>query len=373
MIYYYENEELKFPFVVTIFALLNFGLFCSYYMFVPFAYSALWIYFCIDSKKKNKKIICKSNVILLTVTLLIPFALGYLYHLAPGLYNIFNTSFKGALAYTASHTSNLLNNTFPSYGYIYVNFYSNTILLIPLIVYYLSKKLEEKKLISFDTMVLTFLVIFILILIFGAIIEKVSIYFIMKNYYGLWLMLIFMNFMGLMYLYEKNKKIPFILVGIYVLIIMLNLIFIDAPLGKGPLNENENITNVVEIFGVNKTILLDREVDYNKDELEILKYAKENLDFENSKIEIIGDPEQLFWEYSLLRYINEEDFTKNKSIDGQTKLTLKAMKAYQKIGKVDYMIYLNRSYYFNLSKDKIIGSGELIYENDAGGIIKYNK
>lgn len=370
MVYYFENGEFKFPYYVIIFALLNFELFCSYYMFVPFAYSALWIYFCIYSKKHNKKILIRNNILLLAITLLIPFGLGYIYHLAPGIYNIFKMDTAEALENAADRTAFLAGSGFTAYGYIYVNFYSNFILLLPLSIYYLYKKVKEKNLITFDVILTLFLVLFIELLIFGLLFEKVSVYYIMKNYYALWIFMLYMNFRGMMYIYERNKKIPFIIVTGYILLIVFNLIFTHAPLGKGPLNENENIFNFVEIYGVNKTIIVDREEDYNLKEIEILKYVRDNLDLENSKIEFMGDSEQLLWEYALLKYVNYDELF-DVCFHGQTRLAIKAMTAHEKIGKVDYMVYFNKSYYFNQAKDKVFENGEIIFENEAGGIIEY--
>ena len=341
-------------------------------MFVPFAYPALWIYFCIYSKKQNKKILCKKNITLLGVTLLIPFVLGYIYHLAPGIYNIFDMDAIQALKNASKQSAYLSGRGLAVYGYIYVNFYSNMILLLPLTVYYLYKKIKENKIITYDTLFLLFLILFIILFIVGITFDKVSPYYTMKNYYALWLCLMYMNGRGLMYIYEKNKKTPFLVLSIYILLILFNLIFTYVPLGKGPFNENEKLFNFVDIYGVNKTIILHREEDYNLKEIEILKYAKQNLDFENSTIEIMGDTEQLLWSYPLLRYANYDELFKTYTY-GQTRLELKAITAHEKIGKVDYMIYFNRSYYFKKAKDMIFDNGEIVYENEAGGIIKYNK
>ncbi len=374
MIYYFEKEELKFLFFVIIFALLSFEVFCSYYMFVPFTYSALWIYFCIYSKKKNGKIFCKKNIIMLTVTLLLPFLLGYIYHLAPKLYNIFapNNNFEDILG----HSSNILNNHFILYGYIYVNYYSNALLLIPLVIYYIYRKIKEKEFLCFDTIFLTFLLLFIGVLAIGLKLEKVSEYFLMKNYYALWLIMIYINFKALMYIFEKDIIKPYIIIGAYIFLIVINLIIIDAPLGKGPGNPNENIANFMEIFGVNKTIIKEREIDYNLEEIEILKYIKNNLDLENDEVEFIANPEQIFWEYGLLNYINcDEEFKTFKGSE-QDKMTKKAQTAYKKIEKVDYMIYFKRCYYYQNAKDilekVLFENGEIIFENNAGGIVKYN-
>lgn len=194
----------------------------------------------------------------------------------------------------------------------------------------------------------------------------------MKNYYALWLVLIYISFKTIMYIFEKDKAKACIMVGFYIFLIMLNLIFIDAPLGKGPGNPNENISNLVEIFGVNKTIISTGEIDYNKDEIKILEYVKENLDLSNDKIEFLAEPEQIFWEYGMLDYINYDTFFEEPSYSGQDKLTLKAMYAYQKIGRVDYIVYFNRSFYYNeLDEKKFLESGQIVFENEAGGIIKY--
>ena len=336
-------------------------------------YSALWIYFCVYSKKNYKKIICKKNITILSVTLLIPFILGYIYHLAPGIYNILNTTRYEAVMDSKYYASNIVNNTFKLYGYIYVNYYSNILVLIPFILYYIYKKIKEKKVLSFDTILLVFITAYIGILLTGLKLELVSEYFLMKNYYALWVLVIYMAFRGIMYIFEKKEIIASIIVTGYAMTIIISLMITNVPLGKGPGNENENILSITEVFGVNKTIIKYREIDYELEEIELLRYAKENFDLENDKIEIMGDSEQLFWAYSLLRYVNHDKILENKDYDGQTRLTLKAEKAYQKIGKVDYMIYFNRSSYYKESEDKILNNGEIIFENDLGGIIKYNK
>ena len=83
IIYLIGKDAINKNWYIIILFLLNFGLFCSYYMFVPFVYPSEWIYLCIISYKKDKKILTKSNIFILTITLLVPFFLGYIYHLAP--------------------------------------------------------------------------------------------------------------------------------------------------------------------------------------------------------------------------------------------------------------------------------------------------
>jgi len=87
MVSYYKNKEIGFKQSVLIFFLLNFELFCAYYMFVPFMYSALFIYFCIHHYRNSRKLVSKKLIIILLVTLIIPFILGYIYHLKPEYYS----------------------------------------------------------------------------------------------------------------------------------------------------------------------------------------------------------------------------------------------------------------------------------------------
>ena len=305
MISYVEEENLKFGYILLIFALLNFGVFCSYYLFVPFVYSALWIYFSAYSKKVNKKIICKKNIIILSVTLLLPFFLGFIYHLMPNIYNIFNLDALEAMSRSLDYSSNILKNSFKLEGYIYTNFYSNMIPLIPLAIYYVIQKIKKKEIFSFEIILLTFLILHMLLLFIGVKLELVSNYFLMKNYYALWIVLFYINFRSINNIFEKDKAKAGIMLGVYIFIIGINLIFIKMPLNHD--SKNESIVNIAEVFGVNKTMIIDRKEDLNPKEIEILKYAKENLNFDENIVEFLGEDEQIYWIYSMLRYINYEE------------------------------------------------------------------
>lgn len=381
MIYYFEKEELKFNFYLIIFALLNFGLFCSYYMFVPFIYSALWIYFCIHSHEgETKKGLLKfilprkddsNSILLLSITLLVPFILGFIYHLMPELYGIFYSEPKTAIKKSLDYSSYILSHSFKLNGYIYVNYYSDIILFVPLAVYYIYKKIKEKEWNKFEILALVTLIIFIIVLFICVKLGKVSEYFLMKNYFVLWLILIYMNFKSLMNVFEKDKIIPSLILGSYVFIVAINLIFVNMPLNHD--NVNENLLNVAEIFGVNKTMILDRPKDVNFDEIEILKYARDNLDFLYGDIEVLGEDEQTYWVYVLLRYVNyDEELDEYGSLyGGQEKLFMKYLNSMKKIGKVDYMIYFKRCEFYEKAKDKLFENAEILYENDAGGIVRY--
>ena len=177
LVWYYENDILKFTYIVVMFGLLNFGLFFSYYMFIPFMYPGLWIYFCMKNYSKTKKIITRDLIILLLLTLLLPFVLGYIYHLAPKVYAIIiNQNLDTSKIW--EFTNYIAGEGFAVDGDIYVNLYSNMIPLLPLTVYMLIKEIKNQKLknSNFLGLILLFSVLFIEILLIGNKLGRISLY-----------------------------------------------------------------------------------------------------------------------------------------------------------------------------------------------------
>ncbi len=363
MVYYFKNQQLKFSYSVLIFALLNFGIFSAYYMFVPFLYSALWIYFCICSYERDKSIFTKKNIILLITTLLIPFFLGFIYHLAPEIYGvIINQNLNAETIF--NYSSSLVGKGFATYGYIYVNLYSNMLLLLPIPIYLAIKKWKDNK---FALMNMIFCIAFIELLLFGFTLGKVSIYYLSKNYFALWFILFYLNYKGLVEIYKKYPKVSFGIVGFYIILIVLNLLFVNTTLENRELNPNERPTTLVEVFGANKTILKYKKTDFYLEELELLKYLKDNISYDN-KVEIIGDMEQGYWAYTLTRYLNNKDNIYTGK--GQNGLTMKMLNAKNDIENADYIIYFNRTDYYKLLKQRIHELGNIVFENNSGGIVK---
>ncbi len=363
LVYYFKHKELKNIYLIILFMLLNFGVFSAYFMFVPFLYPSLWLYFCIENYNRDKSIFTKRNIVLLITTLLIPFFLGFIYHIAPEVYSIIidrtidpNKVFN--------YSSHLVEKGFATYGYIYVNLYSNMLLLLPIPIYLTIKKWKENK---FSSMNMILCIAFIELLLVGFLFGKVSIYYLSKNYFALWFILFYMNYKGLVEIYKKYPKVSFGLVGFYSLLIILNLLFVDTTLENEELNENERPTTVVEVFGANKTIFKEKVTDFYKEELDILKYFKENISYDN-RVELVGDMEQGYWGYTLTQYVNNKDGSITGK--GQNGLTKKMLKVKQDIFDADYIIYFNRTARYKSLKDKIMQMGDIVFENEYGGIIK---
>lgn len=360
MVYHYQNSQIKNIFSLIIFFLLNFTLFISYYMFVPFTYSALWIYFCINSYQNKNTIFCKQNIVFLTITLLLPFLFGYIYCLEQSVYNILGNEIDPSLIF--KYSERVVTSSFKVDGYIYVNVYSNMLLLLPIPMYYLWKKWKENK---FETLLLLFNIGYIILLLIAYKLEKVSMYYLSKNYFTLWLILFYINYKGLIYLYEKNKLYPIVTVSTYGIVVIENLILGYTPMENKVTNENENLTTVAEIFNVNKTILTQKPFDYYPEELEILRYARDNLD-KSKAIEILCDPEQALWAYPMLEYVNDDKETR-----GDKKLLEKLLEFDRAIDNADYVIYMKNRIFYKFYEDKLFEKGEVIYSTNWGGIVKY--
>ena len=191
LVYYHQNKILNNKFFIVLMFLLNFGLFSAYYMFVPFMYPALWIYFCIENYSRNKKIITKELIIVLITTLLIPFVLGYIYHLAPEIYSVFING--GRIEKPLELSEYLVSSGLAVDGYIYINLYSNMLLLLPLPIYLFIKDAKDNKLKNntFIALAVVLCMAFIGVLLIGNKFEKVSLYYLSKNYFALWILLLY--------------------------------------------------------------------------------------------------------------------------------------------------------------------------------------
>lgn len=313
MVYYCENNIFKLPYIFLIFGLLNFGLFCSYYMFIPFVYPTLWIYFYIKNYQKTKKIICKETIILWIVTLLIPFILGYIYHLEPSTYAIIINQFSNIENIT-NYASHLINSGLMLDGFIYINLYSNMLLLLPLPIYLFIKGAKKNKLKDnqFFALILFLVILFIEILLIANKLGKVSIYYLSKNYFAIWIILAFINYKALIDIYESGYKyLSRLFIYAYILLMIICTIFSNVEIVESTTNNDENLLSVMEIFGANKTLLKNRTSEYNQKELEIITYAKENLDF-NNRIEVAADHRTYYWSYVLLGYTDNDELFKSE-------------------------------------------------------------
>lgn len=363
---FYTSKEINLKEIIVILFLLNFQLFHSYYQFVPYIYSALFIYICFVNYKDDKKIFTKKNIITLLVTLIIPFILGYLYYMAQGIYNLsFLDSSIGEKIEDSIRVQKGLISSFDIPGYVYNNLYSNIIILLPLVVFVIIKEIREKKSIDFSSIAIIFALGYIILLFIGNILDYISEYYVTKNYFALWALLWYINFKGLYYLYEKKKLVPYLIISTYIIVLIISNFGFNIKDTSNKLNDY-SFKGISEIYNVNIALTFRAGIDFYDREIELMKYASDNLD-KSLKIELLGTEQQIIWSYKLLDYyyqypeMGEEWF--------QKKLTYKYNNN-EIIENADYVICFYRtSFYRNFDKS-LLDNKEIIYENSFGKIIK---
>lgn len=327
--------------------LLCFELFFSYYLFAPPVYAAIFVYYVFYFHKTQGKWISKTMLICTLITLVIPTIMGFCYHVLPGML------VEGQLQ---------VSEVIQMEGYIYRNLYSNVILFLPFVIYYF---VREKKL-QFDVIGVVILLIYMCVLYIGIFKLHISTYYFFKTYFALWLLILYLFFKGACYLNEHTKYgnvIISVYIGIYVLLMVVSFFTSDVKITKETLNRNEKITDVMDIYGINKTVLFRIATDYTYEELEILNYVKENkLPLANNNTLLIANQRQEYWFFAILQYRYKENLnyaTTTKHIEKWNN------------GTYEYLIYFNRSEYYNEYKDRIdFSDSDVIFENESGAIIK---
>jgi len=355
---YYTNKEIRLKHICGILFLLNFMLFHAYFQFVPYMYAGLFIYICLFNYREEKRIFTKKNILTLIVTLIIPFILGFIYYMAQDLYNL---NFNGLIKNSIERQTGLLNG-FSTDGYVYNNLYSNIILLLPMVIYV---AIKERKNIDFSTVAVVFTIGYIVLLLVRFYQGEASNYYVTKNYFALWVILWYIVFKGLVYLYEKKKMIPYIVLVVYIAILAFAYIkFYNTPI-KNTL-ENYKPVSVAEIYISNKVMIKQTACDYHIYELQLMEYVKNNLD-KDKKIEMLGSEQQILWVYPLLDYYYY--YPEMENFWFQHKLTYKHGNK-EIIENADYIICLYRSNFYNEYDESLLENKEVLYENVFGKVIK---
>lgn len=326
--------------------LLCFELFFSYYLFVPPIYAALFIYYILHFYKQKGKWINKEMIMYIMITLLMPAIMGFCYHVLPGMLS----------------TSQLqVDKVIQTEGYIYRNLYSNILLFIPFAIYYLIK---EKKL-QFDMISIVIWILYMCVLYLSIFKLNVSAYYFFKTYFVLWQFAIYLCFRGVCYINEKKygKILTTTYIGFYVLLMIVSFFTSNVEITKSKFNKDEKITDVMDIFGINKTVLFRVETDYTTEELEILKYIKENnIPMKNNNTVLIANQRQEFWFWAMLKY---------RFKDNLEYATLPSHVELWNNGTYEYLVYFNRSEYYKMYQKSLKLEGrEIIFQNESGAILK---
>lgn len=278
-----ERENLSFDYILIAMFLLNFGLILSYALFCPFIYLAEFIYYVYKYTKHKNKI----KLFLLTlITLILPGIIGLTYLILPALGKV-----GGYIAQE---------------GWLYKNIWSNFILFIPFTIHYIYINIKSKRL-TFDNIIFIILLVYMIILFIGTKMEKCSEYYFYKNYYVLWIIIIYSNIIGMIeFAKEKNGKfVSIVYTIIYLLIFGISLYYNKTYISW---KTNDSLNNTMEIFTFNKTMIEAKDVQFMKyDELQLLKEMENIIEDKWQKennILLVIDPNEERWIQSLTGYIN---------------------------------------------------------------------
>lgn len=327
-------------------------MFFSYYLFVPVVYGALLLYYILQFKKQTGKIINKDMIWFTILTLIAPFCIGMIYHVLPGIISTEQVQVQKLVQVE---------------GYIYRNLLSNFVLLIPFTLYYFYDKIVEKNLSHIDIFTLL-LIMYMLALYIGTIFFNISTYYFFKNYFVMWLVAWYLSFKGIAKLCENKKKcgkyISTIFIVTYIAILIYSFFNVNVEINKKKFNPDEKITDVMDIYGINKTVTFKVDEEFTQEEMKLLEFAKENMKLENKNTLLLANQRQEFWIWTILKYRYKDNLnyvTSEKYINRWNK------KEYE------YLIYFTKSTNYIKYKDIVdFKDAEVLYKNNSGSILKNN-
>ncbi len=175
----FSEDEISKKVAIPLIGLLSFGLIFSYCLFVPAIFAAICIYVFLKELKSEKKYlkIFGKYTLIITGMLVVITACGIGYLFIPTFFIEGQTDLVSALKID---------------GQIYSETYKDFIAYIPIAVLYvfdLFKRIKERKIKYFDVFAVI-MIGYLLLLIVGVHIEKVALYYMFKNYFIVWMVVL---------------------------------------------------------------------------------------------------------------------------------------------------------------------------------------
>lgn len=258
--------------------LLIFNVYFGYYLFVPYTYSSVFLYICYIMYKR-KLLFTKYTVLTLSVLLLVPFTMGCIYFLLPGIMASGETEI-GAIV---------------SEGYIYRDLYSNVIFFLPFVIYMIWNSLKSK---TFEAYLsIAFLVVILILFLLGYK-GKASSYYYFKNYNVLWL-ICFYSFIYTAIKFNKTEAINLIY-GISVIYILTFASWynnFDEKITENNLlfNPHPTMANYFDIYVSNRNNL-NHSFRISNEKMSLIEKADQLADIDNLKtFPVIGGTLDRLW------------------------------------------------------------------------------
>ncbi len=322
------NKTLK----IIILLILNFSLFNSYYLFMPFTYLSLGIYYL--SLWKKKKIETKDTLIYGFFTLILPFIIGFIHFMLPGFFNP-----KTNIMTAITINGDIYKNIAPLYLFIFTTAY---------LVY---DKIKHKKKTNYFLLNFYILTAYTLIFLILYILKISATYYFYKLFYIYWLF--FSIYISKSFIHKK--------IVLYIISIII-LIGINITI----LKPYSNITYKLEkltIYTYNARKFNNDWIRLNNQELDLIEATIKYKDIcKTGKIfPIVGSGTKNAWFYSITGTVPNIYYKKKDSKELYVpNIPLDAWDT------TDYNCIL----YFNENiKEKKFDKKQLLYQNDKGVLL----
>lgn len=343
----YVRKEVKTqPYMVLIFlAFACYGLFEGYVMFMPVTYfaviTAIWIH-----QYQEKELISWNTVKVCLSVFLLPCILGLYY------------TYRGIFASRGLTVAGQLQEE----GACYRDLFSNFLIFIPLAlfgIWQLIRKRENRV----NLYLTVYEGIFTLALFVGGMKQSVSSYYYYKNYFLIWLLVLYLVMQGIAAI-QKESRVMIAGQGA-VLVFVFYLLFSDAEAKVKLHNENfvwePRTYQLQDLYSKNYLFLRYDNGLYDAKKLELYRYVNQKLkDKTDELIPICSNWQDCFW----YQAITDQKFEGYEYNGTEFKKTIRKM---EKDGA--YIVVLKEDPKENpmyQKEHKYFESLEKVYENEAG-------
>jgi len=324
-------------FFISILFMLMFSIFFSYYLFMPCIYLASGIYYicCFKERLINFKELLLYGVI----TLIIPFIIGFVYFILPGLID---------------KETNSIFSLVQLQGYTYDN--KTPILMFLFVTVYLiyDRVFHKNKLnyfmISFYVVTGYVGLFFILYLIGYS-----GTYYFYKLFYLYWLFVVL--FFGSRFI--SNWK--------FVYMLFLFVIFVSFYVVIKPNSSFSNFLTKSNIYSFNARTFLEDRLNFNKEEVDLMEKSMNYQDIceQKKRFLMIGDYQKNAWFYSVTGMVPVSGYLNNGEyrIHDEVGMTFKFWEGFT---DYDCVVYYYEGNKINFDRNVY----DVLYENETGAILK---
>ncbi len=342
---YEENKTITY---ILLF-LLNTTIMLTYNLLAPIIYVAEFFYVVYSWKQKVEKIFSKKHILEILILFIIPGMIGLSFFLLPRIFGDIVLENQQQLWID---------------GYIYINYYSNIIIFIPFLIYYIIEKVKENKL-NIELITLFSIVIFIVLLFVGLSMGYVSTYYLMKQYFILNMIVLVLFYKVICRIIDSSsteKILAVLLVGFYSIMLIINLLFINVG-AYDFTNKNENATKIFDIYNSNKAIMKLVQWYFTDDRMDAIEYIYENQLIDGQNLLYLGDYVDNFLFKMFFTYENREGIDKNNVQEHIEKWNE---------GKYEYLVvFLKQTYLDSYTNNLNLENSEIIFETENCVIYKW--